>query len=233
MIHVRGVRARISSACDVGASDHVVAASTSKAQPRAVSFCPTLPNPPSSRWHGFIRTYGLLQPSETKTVISSSKGAVSGSDRQRKKMLKVLIPLQGARLSMVADPLIGAQPRLARAAPRSTRRSRRTDLRLLEEGRRLGKKVPPRSRIAELKRAILASQTMRRRCSAALEGAADAGIRRYCVTTVIDRSRDHAARSIRRGSTRTRSIGKNFPTASMCSADASESRIWTLCITSR
>jgi hypothetical protein len=34
----------------------------------------------------------------------------------------------------------------------------------------------------------------------------------------------YAARSIRRGSTRIRSIGKYSPTASMCSADASESK---------
>jgi hypothetical protein len=40
-------------------------------------FLPDTTQPAFVRWHGFIRKYGLLQPSETKTVISSSKGAVS------------------------------------------------------------------------------------------------------------------------------------------------------------
>jgi hypothetical protein len=42
---------------------------------------------------------------------------------------------------------------------------------------------------------------------------------------------DYAPRNIRRGSTRIRSIGKYLPMASMCSADAFESRIPILSVT--
>jgi hypothetical protein len=48
LIHVPSVGARIRLVCVECAPDHVVTASTSKAQPRAVSFYPTLPNLPSS-----------------------------------------------------------------------------------------------------------------------------------------------------------------------------------------
>jgi hypothetical protein len=40
-------------------------------------FLPDTTHPAFVRRHGFRSTYGLLQPSETKTVISSSNGAVS------------------------------------------------------------------------------------------------------------------------------------------------------------
>jgi hypothetical protein len=40
-------------------------------------FLPDTTQPALVRRQGFKRTYGLFQPSETKTVISSSKGAVS------------------------------------------------------------------------------------------------------------------------------------------------------------
>jgi hypothetical protein len=48
LIHVLSVGARMRLVCVECAPDHVVTASTSKAQPRAVSFYPTLPNLPSS-----------------------------------------------------------------------------------------------------------------------------------------------------------------------------------------